>query len=358
MVTRYRDGLEALRSILDRAERAPQRSQLRAHPDYRSMETDEERRAFHHVAEAAEARRGITVSRDWRQAPQDIRFLQLADRERLAAFLGRIPAPAHADAAVARLKEAVGPLPDWVEALVPEIGAAWRVRREPYPGLAPGDIDTAVKFLKILSAIHRDDHLRHPDMRTFSRHACGHTKAVERAAARLARVLRVRFDLPARKPLEVLAALGIEKFPQPVLIRAPLLLQNGAQVQARPYVGLPPDWTSIFGLSEAVPYVLIVENLASFNRHCREIDDDGAVVFSGGFPSRAVMAAICRLDTLLPDTVPFFHWGDGDRYGHLIFEYISKSLDRTLRMHLMDDVVSEQEENNPLSPLPRPSPAG
>jgi len=97
-----------------------------------------------------------------------------------------------------------------------------------------------------------------------------------------------------------------------------------------------------------------VENLASFNRHCREIDDDGAVVFSGGFPSRAVMAAICRLDTLLPDTVPFFHWGDGDRYGHLIFEYISKSLDRTLRMHLMDDVVSEQEENNPLSPLPRP----
>ncbi|HET6608422.1 MAG TPA: Wadjet anti-phage system protein JetD domain-containing protein [Rhodopila sp.] len=354
MAIRFRDGLQALHAILDRAEQAPESIRLLAYPDYLSMETDEERRAFHVVAEAAEAAGGITVSRDRRQTPQDIRFLQLADRERLAAFLGRVPAPADADAAVARLKEAAGLLPSWVEALVGEIGAAWRVRREPYPGLAPGDAGSAAKFLMILSAIDRGDHLRGWDMRTFSRRACGDSKAVEAGVARLARVLRARFDLPAAEPREILAALGIEKFPQPVLIRAPLLLPDGAPVQARPYLGVPPDWASVFGLSGAVPYVLVVENLASFNRHCREIDDGGAVVFSGGFPSRAVMAAIRRLDGLLGDTVPFFHWGDADRHGHLILEHIGKGLGRALRMHLMDDAMSEQEETDPRSPLDTP----
>jgi hypothetical protein len=97
--------------------------------------------------------------------------------------------------------------------------------------------------------------------------------------------------------------------------------------------------------------VLVIENLASFNRHCREIDDGGIAVFSGGFPSRAVMTVIRRLDTLLAEPVPFFHWGDGDRSGDLISAYIAKDLRRMPRRHLMGTAAREQEETDPQSPL-------
>ncbi|MDB5584057.1 MAG: hypothetical protein JWR80_9233, partial [Bradyrhizobium sp.] len=44
-------------------------------------------------------------------------------------------------------------------------------------------------------------------------------------------------------------------------------------------------------LRKRPPYVLIIENFASFVRHVREIafDDGALVIFSGGFPSRAAL---------------------------------------------------------------------
>ena len=351
MVMRFRDGLEALRSMLDRVEQSPGMTQCRAHPDYQGMKTETEREAFHQVMEAAEAAGAIALPRDPRNAPADIRFAQVLDAGRLAGFLGRVPAKTEADAAIGRLRGCAGDLPDWAEALIADIAAGWRVRREPFPGLPVNDVEAARRFLSILAAIDREDHLRSPDMRTFSRKACGASKAVERSMTGLSRVLRLRFDIPVTKPREVLAALGIEKFPQPVLIRGPLVIGNGIAVNATPYLGIPPDWVETFGLGGWVPYVLVVENLASFNRHCREVDDSGVVLFSGGFPSRAVMAAIRRLDHLLPGAVPFYHWGDGDYHGQLIFQHIGKGLSRTLRPHLADAAITEQEETDPRSPI-------
>jgi hypothetical protein len=351
MAMRFRDGLEALHSMLDRSERSPDMTQCLAHPDYRTMRTETERQAFHQVMTAAQASGAIVLSVDPRKAPEDIQFARLLDREVLARFLGRVPAAGEAEAAVGRLCADVRDLPGWVAALIPDMAAGWRVRREPFPGLAVNDVAAARKFLAILAAIDRNEHLRGWDMRTFSRRACGDSKAVEQSMNRLARVLRVRFDIPAADAREVLAAMGIEKFPQPVLIRGPLATGDGVAVRAEPYLGIPPDWAGAFGLSRAVPYVLVVENLASFNRHCREIGDGGVVLFSGGFPSRAVMAAIRRLDDLLSETVPFYHWGDGDRHGRLIFQHIANGLRRTLLPHLADVAVTEQEETDPRSPL-------
>src|ERR1700742_2967049 len=99
MVMRFRDGLEALRSMLDRAERSPEMTQCLAHPDYRIMRTEAEREAFHQVMSAAERHGAIAVSRDPRNLPADIRFARLVDAERLAGFLGDEPARAKADAA-------------------------------------------------------------------------------------------------------------------------------------------------------------------------------------------------------------------------------------------------------------------
>jgi hypothetical protein len=346
----FRDPVAALNDLLDVAERQPDRTRNLIYPDYQSMTSDTERADFHRVIEEAEAVLAVTVRRDRRAGPADIRFVSLADPPLLARFLRRVPATDKAATAIATLRQQVEPLPDWIAVILSDIAKAWAVRAEPYPGLAPDDVSTAAKFLRVLVAIDRGDHLFGWDMRTFSRRTCGDSKAVEAGMARLARALRVRFGLPDAKPREVLAALGIEKFPWPVLIRGCLALPCGTVMSARPYLGLPPEWASTFQILLPAGYVLTVENLASFNRHAREVDDDGVVVFSGGFPSRAVLAAIKRLDRLLPAAVPFFHWGDTDWHGRLIFEHIGRAIERPLHMHLMDGVASEQEETDPCPP--------
>lgn len=357
MVKRFREGTGALNHILDTIEREPQRTRIRAYPNYRDMATEEERLGFHRVVAAAEDAGAVVVKRDRRAGPEDIRFIELIDRPALARFLRRTPAEDAAARAIAALRDAVEPSSTWIADVIGEIATGWVTLREPYPGLAPGDVETATKFLRILRAIEREEHLKGRDMRTFSQRACGDSKAVERGMARLARALRRRYDLPEVRPREVLAACGIEKFPQPVLLRARLHLPNGPDIDARPYVGVPPEWASVLTPVGPVPYVLIIENLAPFNRQAREIDDDGILVFSGGFPSRAVLAAVRRLDEVLPRSVPFFHWGDTDRHGHLIFGHLAGALGRALHPHLMEDMESgsfEQEETDPVSPLDRP----
>lgn len=352
MARRFRDAVAALDHLFHTAERNPGQERILAYPDYLGMETEDERQIFHRVVAEAEGAGAVAVKRDGRAGPADIRFVALIDRDRLACFLRRTTALDEADEAVSRLKRELGTLPDWVAAILEEIAAAWAVRREPYPGLVSGEVVAAGKFLRILAAIDRGEHLNGWDMRTFSRRACGDSKAVEAGMARLARALRARFKLPDAAPREVLETLGIEKFPQPILIRGRLRLPDGSEIDARPYVGLPPEWASRFLPVGEAPYVLVIENLASFNRHAREVDDTGLIVFSGGFPSRATLAAIRQLDVALPAYVPFFHWGDTDRHGRLILDHIASAIGRPLTPHLMEGEGVEQEEIDPMRPAP------
>lgn len=342
--------MAALNYLLDAKEWEPNRISIKARPDYASMSSDDERNAFHKVVEAA---KGVTVKRFSRpEGPADIRFVELTDPAELARFLGRRPAYESASSSIKTLRQAIGPVSSWIGDVIDEIESAWAIRREGFPGLQPGDVAAAEQFVRILVAVDRGEHLRGWDMRTFSQRACGNSKAVEVGMARLVRALRKKYPLPDVQPKEALASLGIEKFPQPVLIKGHIKLPQGAETIAHPYLGLPPEWAEGFNTIGQPPYVLVTENLASFNRHVREINDEGVVIFSGGFPSRAVLTAIKRLDALLPMNVPFFHWGDTDRHGFLIFQHIAISLTRPLLPHLMDGVEAntEQEALDPRSP--------
>jgi hypothetical protein len=314
------------------------------------MKSGEELDAFHRIVNGAS---GIEVKRERRpDGPADIRFIELADPLALANFLGRIPAVDQARSAITQLRDSVGSQVPWIAEVMEDIAAAWAVKKEGFPGLEPGDVVLARKFIDVLASFERGDHLRGWDMRTFSHHACGDSKAVEVAKTRLVKALRRRFELPEVSPREVLASLGVEKFPQPVLIRGHLALPQGVEVVADPYIGLPPDWAGAFSPSNVPPYVLVIENLASFNRHAREVKDGGLLVFSGGFPSCATLTAIKRLDKRLAGEVPFFHWGDTDRHGFLIHEHIAGALGRPLVMHMMQHAVGqEQEGDDPCSPL-------
>lgn len=358
MTVKFGDARQALAHLLDMSERFPERQRIRSAPDYAAIRNNEELKAFHGIVEAAP---GVDIRRLRRpEGPADIHFIELTDPAALARFLGREPAVTEAAAAMAALRHGLTALPDWIAAIVDEIGAAWVTRREAFPGLVPGDVSTARSFVAILLAFERGDHLHGLDMRSFSQRACGDSKAVERGEARIARALARHFDVPSARPSEILASLGVEKFPHPILLRANLSLCGAPSLVARPYVGLPPDWASQIRFHDRPDYVLIIENLASFNRHVREIDDGGAALYSGGFPSRAVTTAIETIDRQLAPEIPFFHWGDTDRHGFLILDYIARRLKRPLVAHMMELTggAQEQEARDPVSPLDLSSKAG
>ena len=65
---------------------------------------------------------------------------------------------------------------------------------------------------------------------------------------------------------------------------------------------------------EPLRTVVTIENLESFNRHVREARrTDDAVLYTGGSPSRSVVAALRRLEELGARSLA--RWGDVDHGG-------------------------------------------
>jgi len=60
---------------------------------------------------------------------------------------------------------------------------------------------------------------------------------------------------------------------------------SGERLAVSPYVGLPVDCVLDFNFATEPAYFLTIENLTSFYRQCIECQDDGAVLYTGGFPS-------------------------------------------------------------------------
>jgi DNA topoisomerase VI subunit A len=103
-------------------------------------------------------------------------------------------------------------------------------------------------------------------------------------------------------------------------------------------VGVSPDLVSEITAAAEVPYLLTIENLASFQRHVREIADNAVVIYTAGFPSPSLSKILQRLDEALPNECRFYHWGDRDVGGIRIFSHIEKQLNmHGLNPHLMSE---------------------
>ena len=145
--------------------------------------------------------------------------------------------------------------------------------------------------------------------------------------------------------------MGLCKFPQPVFIKGPLEMEvAGGHIdcsQIRSYVGFAPDSVTQISAKTTPDYILTIENLASYNRHCREIADNGVVLFSSGFPSPDFCQMLTLLGTSVGAEVPFYHWSDIDLGGLRIFRRIAGVLHdelggKELHPHLMTaEVLSE-----------------
>lgn len=286
--------------------------------------------------EEVESQGAIAIDRGKGYESKVLKRLILVDGEKLAAYLGIPLAARQVTNAKVVLESCVTGHHPWIGEWVQELLDRWG-RNKPMNNLAPGDCETARLVVLALEAVAagRQENL---DLRTFSTRELGNSKAMEGLLPKFAAVWK-RYHPSDLNTDELAETLGLVKFPLPLLLRGPVVLQLATRevdcLGVEPFIGLPPQ--SIMGVkTDRLPdYVLTIENLASFNRHAAEIHDSGLVIYTAGFPSPGVGEFLRKLDARLPESIPFFHWGDLDEGGLKIFAYVQTFLCRTLRPHLM-----------------------
>ncbi|GAB6084051.1 DUF2220 family protein [Desulfuromonas carbonis] len=259
----------------------------------------------------------------------------LVDGRALAEYLGE---PIARDVASSSAQEILSRIPSdpWLRDILTKIICQWDKNKSAYR-MPPGTVDDAVLLMKAIHAV-RNNRQQGLDLRTFSAKELGNSKAMEKIRDRFARVWNERFDT-GLDGFELFESLGLVKFPPMVCIKGPIEVQiedSWIQVGSLPnYLGFPAD--AIRGIRNlGLPeFVLTVENLASFNRHCREIFDWGVVVYTGGFMGPTTAPVLQMLDKAMPDSIPFYHWGDIDFGGLNIARHVQSLLKRPLRLHLM-----------------------
>ena len=187
----------------------------------------------------------------------------------------------------------------------------------------------AIQFLKWLD-LQNDLAI---DMRTASVKALNDSKLLERQTAFIADLLRLHPTLGGelsddQTAEDILSQFGISRF-------SPLLrIKGNCQLStktgninidcATPYLAMPLESLLTVEQITPAPYILLIENLASFERYCREIDESGITVFTSGFPSRKwrkILKPLCTAD------VQVFHWGDIDVGGYRILALLNQEFD-------------------------------
>lgn len=262
--------------------------------------------------------------------------IELSDPVSLSRYLG-IPLARH------KAEEARGVLTgmlsgreawiqDWVESLLDR----WCVNQK-YCGLQPGDLTTTSLLVTALEAVAARRHLN-LDMRTFSTRELGNSKAMERLVSRFVVVWK-KYHPSDYCTKELLASLGLVKFPQPLYLRGAVFLQlSNKRLDCsgiEPFLGIPPQGIVGVSLVREPQYLLTIENYPSFYRYAAEVKDSGVVIFTGGVPAPALVDVLRWFDQVIPERVPFFHWGDIDEGGLKIVAFLSGALRRPVQPHLM-----------------------
>lgn len=268
------------------------------------------------------------------------RRVVLLDGVKLADILG---VPLAIDLA-ADIEEKIGKaIPDrhgHIQELFREALGKWRAGKPALGLRVEQEKEVSALFTALVAvADNRQDEM---DLRTFSAKILGNSKTMEKMEARFASAWKVLYpevaDLTAR---ELYESLGLIKFPWPMLLKGPVtIVCDASEINVAgvlPFIGLPYAAVRGIKIEHCPKYVLTIENLSSFNRHVHEVQDDGLVIYSNGFPSTKTKAFLFMLDEVVPHDVPFYHWGDIDVGGLRIFQSIEKVLSHhPLHPHLMN----------------------
>jgi hypothetical protein len=334
----YGDGL--LAEALGRAERNPDSARLRITGiDEARFSSAAELDEFR--AEARRAERLGAVSLEHRRPPHAhiMHRLRVLDIGRLASLLGRRTTASAASATVGSLRPlATQP---WLSAFLDRLEERWATGSG-FWGVDPMDTARAAKLMRLLGAL-ADNRGSVRDPRAFSAAVTGDSKDLERLRKPVAALLALEFGLPSNDPAAVLPLFGIESYPDPILVRGSIAATGRHGMLdvsgARPYAGIAPECAESLAWTRTPDYLLTVENKASFHRHVREVQDSGAAIYLGGFPSSAVSAFLHKLLLAAPSGTPFFHWGDIDEGGLKIFRRLECTMPVQPWPHLMDTAL-------------------
>lgn len=334
---------EAIGALLDKHEKRPDSTKLfvpianeRQFPNVHDVDQ------FKRQAEAMALEGGIEIRRMPKSGTSGpIKQFKLLNPEPLYALLGREPIAYQVENTIEELMESDHGIPSDFLDLVTAIKSNWSKGRS-WHGIPVNDTATLTKLIRIANGIRQSIQGDGMDMRTFSRKVCGDSKALERNRGTVLRLLdEVQFDHEKADKLEdTLRGLGIEKFLQPVMIAGPVFLDGMPIGDTLPYVGIPGgsiDRIEINLMRPHVAAVLTIENFASFNRQVTEVVDPSVLtIYTGGFPSRSVSRLLRLLARELSENVEFLHWGDIDMAGARIADLIWRTVERPMRLHLMD----------------------
>ncbi|UVO30728.1 DUF2220 domain-containing protein [Bradyrhizobium arachidis] len=330
---------DILSILLDRVERVPDRARQPAERAPAEFPSAAERAAFDRLLEDAERHGAISVIKGRGEARHLTERIRLRDAVRLYEYLGRTPAVERARGAVSRLRSAVAPKHNDAVQARDSIIDGWLRGERPF-SISLEQTDQAVEFLTALDAVLARDPMDRRDLRTYSGQTTGNTKLLERYASRIINFLKQIGKLDADlSDNEAMASLGLEKFLQPVLIAGPVRLA-GLDFGSLAYVGLPPEQAPAIEPAGAIRSILTIENLASFNRHVREsLLANDVAVYTGGFPSRAVAAALVAISRW-PGITRIHHWGDIDEGGLRIALHLTSLLPIPVLPHLMNPTLA------------------
>lgn len=291
----------------------------------------------------------IEIVRGTRNQSDAIQRIRIRDADALARkVLGLLPAPERAAQTARVAREVCGGL-QVLLGVVDEAVSVWRLGKawegiSPEPEQAAGDFACAAALLRGDSA--------GLDRRTASLTMTGASKYLDRRGGSVAGILRCALDMPSDLPRnDVFERMGLSGFLQPVCLRAPAEI-GGIPCDRHPLIGLSQEALSEVKPSGRPGYILSIENFASFNRHVREISDGAAVLYTGGFPSRAARTAAGMLAAAWPEA-PIVHWGDIDAGGLLIAQAMEEAFARPIRPHLMSSALesSHWRSSPPLTRL-------
>lgn len=218
-----------------------------------------------------------------------------------------------------------------------------------YFNCRPNDVSNLINAFKIVSWITKSNGQQQIDYRTLSSQLLETSKALEHNISLIERLLAIvaPSEAPREKSGDLLAYYSISRFPPSFRFKGSVTvttpkgeLETGS---AWPFLEIPPDGTSFINAdSKETSYVLFIENKSSFERHCREIDDNGLIIYTNGFPSSSWQRLIKQLAKGLPTETPVFHWGDIDPGGYRIFQFIARLTERDVHPHQMDQFINHR----------------
>jgi len=240
--------------------------------------------------------------------------------------------------AIDQVEGYIAQAPEWLQLALNELQTKWRLGKT-LNGLSHTNHQALIIGVKFVSWLDRQQEPSF-DMRTASVKALGDTKLLERNKPIIAKLLSLKDDSGvAGDPDEILERNGVSRFAPLIRIKGgiTLILEQGIikAESAYPYIAMPLETVSEIRISKPAPYILFIENLASFERYCREVHDAGVVIYTNGFPSRKWRKALAGMIATQCKKTTIYHWGDIDLGGYRILAHLNREFNGVVEPHMM-----------------------